>query len=326
MKKYTHAWLAFMAIKRLEDANISGVDDREYADSLIEWFKSHKDGVIRGAWYPDSLIKDNSNSHVLKFEPSGEAAKEFKQLPAKYLSYKYGESSPVRNMGFKLFDEKDNLPDRCESIAESVIDHLKVQESEEKGSPVSPTDNQMALWLFMLSHYVADAHVPLHCDSRKFSEEKDIHGQMEGAWDNEIEHYYKIDKGNERFFYDQYGYPLMDSDKDQEYQSSYLKKVEDELSRREFTESFGTGNKNVWDFMKATCQHSYLLSYRFLPPECNPTNVTLENWKSSGSIKFEELSVAVLSDAIDSIARILFRVWRRYMRWEKEQREKAKSN
>jgi hypothetical protein len=317
MKKFTHAWLAFMAIKRLEDAKLSPAD-RSCADSLIEWFKSHKDGVIRGAWYPDSLIKDNSNSHVLKFEPSGEAAEEFKQLPATYLIYKYGENSPVRNKGFKLVDEKDNLPDRCESIAESVIDHLKVQESEEKGSPVSPTDNQVALWLFMLSHYVADAHVPFHCDSRRFSEEKDIHGQMEGAWDDEIERYYKIDRGNERFFYDQHGYPLGDSGKDQEYQSSYLKKVEDELSKREFTESFGTGNKNVWDFMKAICQHSYLLSYCFLPSEYSPTNVTLGNWKSLGSIKFEELSVAILTDAIDSIARILFRVWRRYEKWEKE--------
>lgn len=320
MKQFTHAWLAFMAIKRLEDAILSP-DDREYADSLVKWFKSNKDGVIRGAWYPDALIKDMANSHVLKFKPSDEAAKGFKQLPAPYLSYRYGESSPVRKKGFKV-DEHDNLPDRCESLTQSVIDHLKVQESEEKGSPVSPTDNQVALWLFMLSHYVADAHVPLHCDDRQFSEGKNIHGEMEGEWDDEIERYYKIDASNERFFYDQYGYPLKDSSKDQEYQSSYLKTVDDELSKREFTESFGTGNKNVWDFMSAICQHSYLLSHYFLPPQYDHTNVTLGNWQSLGSISFEELSVAVLADAIDSIARIWFRVWRRYEKWEKEQRSR----
>ncbi len=325
MKQFTHAWLAFMAIKRLEDATLSP-DDREYADSLIKWFKSNKDGVIRGAWYPDSLIKDNTNSHVIKFEPSDGPEKGLRQLPETYLSHKYGESSPVRNKGFKLVDERDNLPDRCESLAQSVIDHLKVQESEEKGSAVAPNDNQIALWLFMLSHYVADAHMPLHCDGRQFSEGKDIHGEIEGEWDKEVGKYYetdKSDKKNERFFYDPGGYPLRNPTKDQEYESSFLKKVEDELSTRGFAESFGTGNKNVWDFMNAICQHSYLLSYCFLPERCNPANVTLGNWQSFG-LPFAEFSVAVLADAIDSIARIWFRVWRRYARWEKERREERK--
>ncbi|MGA2671359.1 MAG: hypothetical protein ABSF21_08120 [Dehalococcoidia bacterium] len=323
MKQFTHAWLAFMAIKRLEDAVLSP-DDHEYADSLIKWFKSNKDGVIRGAWYPDSLIKDNSNSHVLKFAPSNEPAKELKQLPEGYLSYKYSENSPVRNKGFKQVDEKDNLPDRCESFTESVVDHLKVQKSEEKGSAVSPTNNQVALWLFMLSHYVADAHVPFHCDGRKFSEEANIHGEMEGEWDKEIGKYYEIDesdKKNERFFYDPGGYPLRDPSKDQEYTSSYLKKVEDELSKRKFSELFGTGNNNVRDFMNAICQRSYLLSYYFLPEQYTPDNVKPpKDWKTLGGLlSFEDLSVAVLADAIDSIARIWFRAWRRYAKWEKGQ-------
>lgn len=328
MKQFTHAWLAFMAIKRLEDAILSP-DDHEYADSLIKWFKSNKDGVIRGAWYPDSLIKDMSTSHILKFKPSDETTEKLKQLPKTYLSYKYSKNSPVRNKGFELDDKKNNLPDRCESLTHSVIDHLKVQESEEKGSPVSPADNQVALWLFMLSHYVADAHVPFHCDGRQFSKRPNIHGKMEGEWDKEIGKYYetdKSDKRNERFFYDPRGYPLRKTSKDQEYKSSYLKKVEDKLSKRKFTRSFGTGNNNVWDFMNAICQHSYLLSYYFLPEQYNHTNVKLKNWKSLGGLSFEELSVAALADAIDSIARIWFRAWRRYARWEKEQREdKVKS-
>ena len=38
-----------------------------------------------------------------------------------------------------------------------MIDNLKMQETELKGSPISPTDNHVAVLLFMLSHYVADA-------------------------------------------------------------------------------------------------------------------------------------------------------------------------
>jgi len=284
-----------MAIKRLEDAAFIAElspkltpADREYADGLINWFKSNKDGVIRGAWYPDSLIKDNSSSHVLKFEPCGETGEELRQLPKAYLIRKYGRESPIRDKGFRRADKNDNLPDRCESLTQSVVDHLKVQESEEKGSAVSPADNQVALWLFMLSHYVADAHVPFHCDGRRFSEGADIHGKMEKEWDEEVRKFYMVDEKNERFFYDPRGYPLMEPDKIQEYESSYLKEVEDELSKRKYTESadgfFGTGNGNVRDFMGAICQHSCLLSYCFLPEQYKHTNIKpKDDWKSLGN-------------------------------------------
>ncbi len=320
MKKFTHAWLAFMAIKRLEETKLSN-RDRRYANSLIKWFKSHKDGVAQGAWYPDSVIKDMANSHVLKFTPSAEVGNKFKRLPTTYLNYKYGKSSPVKKKGFTV-DKNDNLPDRCESIAHSVIDHLKMQESEDKGSPVSPTDNQIALLLFMLSHYMADAHMPFHCDSRRFSEGVDIHGRMEGEWDDRIRRHYRIDEDNERFFYDPYGYPLRDLASDQQYQSSFLKTVDGVLRDRKFIMSWGAKNKNVWDFMSAICQHSYLLSYCLIPQQYDHTNITLVNWQSLGSISFEDLSVAIFADAIDSIARVWLRIWRRYVKWERKKRAK----
>jgi hypothetical protein len=323
MKKFTHAWLAFMAIKRLEETKLSDTD-RRYANNLIRWFKNHKDGVTQGAWYPDSVIKDMANSHVLKLTPSDEAENKFKRLPRTYFNHQYGKTTPLRNKSF-IVERDDNLPDRCEAIAHSVIDHLKMQESEDKGSPVSPTDNQIALLLFMLSHYVADAHMPLHCDSRGFSEGMNLHGYIEGKWDGMIRRYYLIDEGNDRFFYDPDGYPLRelrDSSRDHEYQSSYLKTVDDLLRDRKFVISWGAGNSNVWDFMSAICQYSYLLSYRFIPEQYDHTNVTLTNWQSLGSISFDDFSVAVLSDAIDSIARVWFRVWRRYLKWERKQRAK----
>ena len=320
MKKYTHAWLAFMAVRRLEDAKLSSTD-RTYAGGLIRWFKSHKDGVAQGAWYPDSVIMDMANSHVLKLTPSAEAENKFKRLPTTYLNYKHGKTSPVRKKSFTV-DEHDNLPDRCESIAHSVIDHLKMQESEDKGSPVSPTDNQLALLLFMLSHYIADAHMPFHCDSRRFSEGMDLHGYIEGEWEDMIRRFYRIDQDNDRFYYDPDGYPLKNPSSEQEYQSSFLSRVEDILRDRKFIVSWGANNKNVWDFMSAICQHSYLLSYCFIPPPYDHTNVATANWQSLGLISFENLSVAVLSDAIDSIARAWLRVWRRYVKWERKQRSR----
>jgi hypothetical protein len=320
MKQYTHAWLAFRAIKRLEGVNLSDTN-RHHADSLIAWFKDHRDGVLQGAWYPDAVIKDMATSHVLKLKPSDTGTNRFKRLPTTYLNYEHGKSSPLWHKSFTI-EKDDNLPDRCEAIAHSVIDNLKMQEMEEKGSPVSPTDNHIATLMFMLSHYVSDAHVPFHCDTRRFSEGKNIHGHLEGKWEDAIKKFYEIDKANERFFYDRDGYPHRDPDKTQAYKSSFLKRVDDELRKRDFSVSWGAKNTNVWDFMSAICQYSYLLSYSFIPGGYDHKNVTKQNWHSLGNLSFDQLSVAVLSDAIDSIARVWFRVWRKYRKWERKQRAK----
>jgi hypothetical protein len=197
-----------------------------------------------------------------------------------------------------------------------------MQESEEKGSPIAPTDNQIAVLLFMLSHYIADAHMPFHCDSRRFSEGADLHGHVEGELDDIVRHYYQIDEDNERFYYDPAGYPLRNSSIDTEYQTSILKTVEDELGKRKFILSWGADNNNVWDFMSAICQYSYLLSYSFIPAQYNEKNITLDNWKSLGPLSFNDYTVAIIVDAIDSVARSWFKVWRRYMKWERKQRSR----
>ena len=79
MKKYSHAWIAFMAIKRLEviattedQSVIKGVseDVRKEAKALARWFKNYRDFVIQGAWYPDEVFKDMSTSHIVKYHPA----------------------------------------------------------------------------------------------------------------------------------------------------------------------------------------------------------------------------------------------------------------
>lgn len=319
MKQYTHAWLAFKAVERLERKGPSK-KNRQYSKSLVKWFKDHKDGVIQGAWYPDSVIKDMASSHVLKFTPSDTGSDEFRCLPTSCLMYAHGKESDLYRKPY-VIDKDDNLPDRCGSISHSVIDNLKMQEMEPKGSPISPTDNHVATLLFMLSHYVADAHMPFHCDSRRFSEKPDLHGHLEKQWDKEMRAHFAIDEANERFIYNPDGYPLLKPDTG--YDSSFLKEVDDDIRRRDFMMTWGTNNNNVWDFMSAICQYSYLLSYAFVPQGYDETNVNLNNWQQLNNQRFtfEELSFVVLSDAVDSIARVWLRVWRRYVRWEKKQRE-----
>jgi hypothetical protein len=313
MKQFSHAWLAFKAIERLEKI-VLDAEDRQYADDLIRWFWNHRDGVIRGAWYPDWVIKDMATSHVMKYIPSAQGETEFRGLPETCQVAALAAHSTVRNQPYTLVDSANNLPERCESLAHSVIDNMKMRETEDKGSPVSPTDNHIATILFMLSHYVADAHMPLHCDGRSFSSASDIHAMIEDNWDKEIRKHFKLDLLNERFFYNPEGYPLRAKT---DYSQSFLKRVEDGLATRPFSIGYGSVNNNVRTYMLAVCQNSYLLAYAFFPPEYNETNVNKNNWKSLPGqlLDFDRLSEVVFNDAIDAIVRVWFRVWRRYVKW-----------
>jgi hypothetical protein len=365
MHQFTHAWLAFLAIKRLakvvEKSKLPEVDqkfklsetEREYAESLIAWFHNNKDGVIQGAWYPDTVIHDNSTGHILKITPYDEAKKEaiekevkenrmkviypagFKSLPEEYAHFsELGKDYELRKKPC-VVDLGTNLPDRCESLTHTVIDHFKIQWQEEKGSPVSPTSNQVALLFFMQSHYVADAHVPVHCDSRDFSHGKKLHAKLEDAWEKKVTACFEIDTSdskNPRFFYDTEGYPLVTDEK--EYKDSYLETADTDVIKRKIgsiDSLFKSENNNVWDFMSAVCQNSYLLSYYFFDPAeiPEPTQAVFADWESAHPEQFKKLSAAVLADAADSIARVWLRSWRRFDVWKtdrikEEEKEKKK--
>lgn len=225
------------------------------------------------------------------------------------------KNSPLKGDSFDI-NPHDNLPDRCESIAHSIVDNLKMQKWEKKGSPVTPTSNNVALLFFMLSHYIADAHMPLHCDSRSFSSGTNVHARIEKKWDDVIRRHFRIDSSHKRFLYDSNGFPLRRMDRDAEYQGSYLKQVENNLAARPFRIGYGSGNGNTWDFMSAICQYSYLMAYTFIPSQHNHNTVTAGNWETlGGALAFDIMSVAVLSDTIDSISRVWFRIWRRYRKW-----------
>lgn len=308
MKQYTHAWLAFMALKRLEKSDIPATNKTD-SQTLVNWFKNHRDFVLQGAWYPDAIIKDMATSHVLKFKPD-ENSKEnrFKKLPGEFNLHKIGKASTLYEKPYTI--ESGNLPDRCESIAHSIVDNLKMLDSESKGSPISPTNNHIATLFFMLSHYIADAHMPLHCDARAFSDKDDIHGHIEQEWDDMIRKCYDIDFGNERFFYDPSGYPLK---KDNDPTTDW---IEQELIKRKFSISWGPDNDNTWDFMCAITQYSYLLAYKMIPVNYNEKNLDWGTFRALNTGKtFEEYSRMILIDSIDSIAKVWLRVWARYQKW-----------
>ena len=125
MKKYSHAWIAFMAIKRLEliatttdEKVVSGVTDkvRTEATALVKWFKNYRDFVIKGAWSPAEIDEKVT----------------FRKLPATHSIFTMmSKKSPLLNKPYII--EDGNCADRCEAISHSIIDNFKMLFREEKG-------------------------------------------------------------------------------------------------------------------------------------------------------------------------------------------------
>jgi hypothetical protein len=306
MKQYTHAWLAFMAIRRLEE---SGIPASYKPQSLVKWFKNHRDFVLQGAWYPDAIIKDMATSHVLKYKPGeNSGTNNFRKLPGEYHVFDIGKATPFFQKGYTI--ESGNLPDRCEAIAHSIVDNLKMKESEDKGSPISPTDNHIATLFFMLSHYIADAHMPLHCDVRSFSDKNNIHASIEKEWDDVIQQCYGIDYDNERFIYNPSGYPLKKAN------HTIVDWLEQEIVKRKFTASWGGTNDNTWDFMSAITQYSFLMSCKMIPQEYDENNLDWNTFKGLNTgYSFDDYSKFILVDSIDSIAKVWLKIWNKYQNW-----------
>ena len=315
MKKYTHAWLAFMAMKRLDQATLpevegsgkSAVEVASFAKSLVRWFKNYRDFVVQGAWYPDEVFSDQGSSHGVKYEPDllSEDVRTFKTLP---------ETMEVRNLmmeesalyGKPFTIVKGNLCDRCDAMAHTIVDNLKIQYREEKGNPISPSSTHMAMRFFIMSHYIADAHMPLHCDARSLGT---IHTAVESQWESAVKKSYEIDEDNERFFYDPNGYPLK-TDK----MKSLMELVEEKILSRKFVYNWGNSDYSTWDYMSAVTEYSYLLAYEMFPRDFEDTGWT-EYKKTPAAARFEEYSSKLMADAVDSIARAWLHVWIRYRLW-----------
>ena len=163
----------------------------------------------------------------------------------------------------------------------------------------------------MLSHYIAYAHMPLHCDKRKFSDGSDIHAKIEGEWDKLIQSTFKIDKDNQRFLYNSSGFP----EEKVTAKPPVISWAEEEIKTRKFSKDYGPGNKNTWDFLSAITQYSYFTAYQLIPKQYDETNLNWSTFKSITGAKFDEFSKYILADAIDSISRVWLRLWIRYDKW-----------
>lgn len=318
MKKFTHAWLSLKAIELLVNkrGQFTGYTG-QYLDNFLNFIQEFPSTFVRGAWFPDTIIRDNirgGHTWKYKFDDNG---RENKRRPGDYNSCIQFVQAELKRKT-TLVTRYSDLPDRCEGLSLSIRDMIKITNELQKGDIISFNDSQIAAFFLMLSHYVADAHMPLHADIRDFNKPSHVHADMEKIWEDEIIRCYDPSIITEQYDLNQ-NYNLVIKNQ-VNYDNSFLKQVDTHLNAITFTPKgnmwykfLGNKNSKVWDYLVGVCHVSFLMSHLIFPEgEYNYDIVRIKNDPVLNS-RLIQYTPNILADAVTSIAIVWLSTW---MRWE----------
>jgi len=164
MKHYSHIYIARKSIEFMYDAleNLyypSGrkasarrrKELREKGKVLQRLLNYHKDRIEEASWAPDDILYDKS-FHTFKLFTKNE-----------FTDYKdYAKETHTKNRRkYYRAAGGGGLPYKVEHLARIIRDMIKLRNYNDAYSM-----EQIMYQFFLLSHYVVDAHVPMHCDIR----------------------------------------------------------------------------------------------------------------------------------------------------------------
>jgi hypothetical protein len=170
---------------------------------------------------------------------------------------------------------------------------------------------QLALMFFILSHYVVDAHMPLHCDLRDFGSEKtnlrrrlpqELHPSIEDQW--------------ESYF------PTKEELILHEHVGTSVNEIISSLPKQSIIE-IDTNDKyklnldisplvgDEWLEMVYVARTSYAVSRRWIDRPCK--NVSELTNSSTRSEEFKDVTNCIFHDAVESVARLWMKAWKRFV-------------
>nr|WP_321406501.1 zinc dependent phospholipase C family protein [uncultured Carboxylicivirga sp.] len=325
MKKYMHAWLSLKAVEVLE-SNLAKVSAarRKSMEAFLKFINQYPDTFVRGAWFPDFPISDNiQGGHTWKYVLDESNGKEvFYRPPAHNFCLSHVQGELTKKV--RLITSMSDLPDRCEALSQSIRDMIKITNSLDRGDIAAFNDTQIAIMFLMLSHYVADAHMPMHCDARDFFKPSYIHPDIEDYWQKEVLKYYKVNKKLEQFDMDENQKLQVNADR-KGYDSSIIKKCNDLLENNSWDKInttsndwyalLGTSNKNVWDYLVSVCLVSFHMSLKLVPLD-QPDGIDYDMVRIKDEPMLfdplERFSPEIIADAINSIALVWLATWERW--------------
>lgn len=336
MKQRAHAWVALRTLKLLDDSG--------RAPKLVELLSFYLSDVWEGAWLPDTLIRDMSYGHIFKMESDAQVLggieprrkityTELKRkLSGRRLCLEYAKSSREFRKPVWIHEKASgHLPDRVIAITHSVIDMLKMSDyplafyarkkrpkaymredlSSRKIKDLSLSPNfsarQVAITFFLLSHYIADAHMPLHCDLRDYGGKgvrrrlpRTLHPSIEEAWED--------------------SFPEKKILTLHEYTTASLDEVIAELPRGSLIELDSSGEYalstritkpkyNEWDEMVNVCRATYAFSREWIKKPHRDVQALINKM---GEEEFKRATNCIFNDAVAEIARIWLKAWNIY--------------
>jgi hypothetical protein len=200
MKHCSHIYVAHKAIEFLYDglknvrtASGGAVEPktkeklRESAKTLQRLLLFHSDEISEASWAPDDVLCDMTLYHTFKLftEEDFPGCAQFARETHTRGGAKYYRAA-----------QGGGLPYKVDHLARVVADMVKLRGYNDAFSM------RQSMYLFvLLSHYVTDAHVPMHCDLRDDPPspgtttkppdlsrylDKTIHGKIEQLWEDAV--------------------------------------------------------------------------------------------------------------------------------------------
>ncbi|MFC1478668.1 hypothetical protein ACFL57_04340 [Candidatus Margulisiibacteriota bacterium] len=205
MKHNTHIYIAAKAIELIRQSVDNTIDEkgkhlkgtnkgkeRKDAAKQQRILQYYQEQIEEGSWAPDDILHDNDPFHIFKLFTDKEfPGHTFKNKP-QYIKDKE-----------TYYKFAGGLPYKIDHIAQQIISMSKLRDFNDQ------FDLKQIMYMYMLlSHYLADAHVPMHCDLRDDPPSKrgdkepsrrkgtgkpkgkymksSAHGSLEGIWDEAV--------------------------------------------------------------------------------------------------------------------------------------------
>ncbi len=327
MNQPTHAWLAVEAYKKIAATAETDGGKKKKLDGLAGLLGANLKDVVVAAWLPDSLIRDTVYGHIFKnSEYKGKDGTRF-ILDKETLRNNLVTGTVVPDVAFNMINASwwetpykvktngGHLPARVTALCQTIRDMFKMGDSEvEELTGITSKEakniaqsllyspRNIAVTFWMASHYIADAHMPFHCDNRAFGTE--THAAVEDLWGEQVP-------------------PLFHA------KTILNTSREDILDARlpagsKFAKlNLGNGipalknGGDPWLEAVQICKTSFVASFAMVPPGVAPvddrkTPVGLDDIlgpECCGEAKFWKLSQAVMHDAINAIAMFWQDAW-----------------
>jgi hypothetical protein len=340
MNQSTHAWLAIEAYKKVVNYSETQEGKQKKVSGLTVLLGNYLKDVVVAAWLPDSLIKDMTYGHVFKNSLyEGDQINRFK-LGKKELISNIQSNSEVAKTAFKYIPDtwweegyrvKKNgghLPARINALSQTIRDMFKMGDGsvvkitgiKTKGSEIIAnnmlfTPQNIATMFWMMSHYIADAHMPFHCDNRALAStaKQKTHGEIEEVWGKEVP---------EKF-----------------YSKEILTEENEEILNAEMPPNsnfagikFGNdinplkNNGDPWKEAVFICRASFATSFAIVPPnkakvDDQSTQISFAdilNADFCGEKRFWDISRAIMIDSVNAIAMFWLDAWNDFLKATKQ--------